>query len=133
MGFKQEELERRIRIQTFTVPNSVGRLPINIMSTVLVYSAVVLKGLLPGENYQHWLLFVRACSILSERIVQKQDLVTADMLLLYGHDKCTPNLHLHLHIKECLLDFGPSHSFWCFSFERYNGILGSFHTNMKRI
>ena len=90
--FQHEELERRIR--TFTVPNSVGRLPINIMSNhggytasqwqswITFYSAVVLKGLLPSENYQHWLLFVRACSILSERIVQKQDLVTADMLLL---------------------------------------------------
>lgn len=53
--------------------------------------------------------------------------------LLYGKEHCTPNLHLHLHIKDCLLDYGPSHSFWCFAFERFNGILGSFHTNKKAV
>ena len=52
---------------------------------------------------------------------------------LYGTDYCTPNMHLHLHLKECLLDFGPPHAFWCFAFERCNGILGSLHTNNKAI
>jgi hypothetical protein len=42
-------------------------------------------------------------------------------------------MHLHLHLKKCILDHGPAHSFWCFSFERYNGLLGSFHTNQKNI
>lgn len=46
---------------------------------------------------------------------------------------CTPNLHLHLHVKQCLMDYGPPHAFLCFSFERYNGILGSYHTNTKSI
>ena len=64
--------------------------------------------------------------------------MTADLLLLtfckkfkqlYGGENCTPNLHLHLHLKDCLLDYGPSYAFWCFSFERYNGLLGSFNTN----
>lgn len=52
---------------------------------------------------------------------------------LYGQDLVTPNMHLHGHIKECLLDYGPFHAFWCFSFERFNGILGSFHTNNRLI
>lgn len=43
---------------------------------------------------------------------------------LYGKDKCTPNKHLHCHLKECILDVGPLYSFCFFSFERYNGILG---------
>ena len=30
---------------------------------------------------------------------------------------------MHGHLRECILDFGPLHSFWCFSFERYNGIV----------
>lgn len=29
--------------------------------------------------------------------------------------------------------YGPPHAFWCFSFERFNGLLGSFHTNQKSI
>ena len=43
------------------------------------------------------------------------------------------NMHLHGHIKECIEDFGPVYSFWCFSFERLNGILGSYHTNNRTI
>lgn len=38
-------------------------------------------------------------------------------------------MHLHCHLKECIEDYGPVYSFWLFSFERLNGILGSFHTN----
>ena len=42
-------------------------------------------------------------------------------------------MYLHLHLKECLLDFRPPHRIWCFAFERFNGILGSYHTNQKAI
>ena len=34
-------------------------------------------------------------------------------------------MHLHCHLRDCILDVGPLNSFWCFSFERYNGILES--------
>ena len=34
---------------------------------------------------------------------------------LYGHEYCTPNMHMCCHLKDCLLDFGP--------YERYNGLL----------
>ena len=40
---------------------------------------------------------------------------------------------MHLHLKNCLHDYGPVYSFWCFAFERYNGILGAYHTNNKQI
>lgn len=42
-------------------------------------------------------------------------------------------MHIHLHLKKCICDHGPAHSFWCFSFERYNSLLGSYHTNQKNI
>uniref|UniRef100_A0A1X7VKE9 Uncharacterized protein n=1 Tax=Amphimedon queenslandica TaxID=400682 RepID=A0A1X7VKE9_AMPQE len=42
-------------------------------------------------------------------------------------------MHFHGHIKDCIEDFGPVYSFWCFSFERLNGILGSYHTNNRNI
>ena len=38
-------------------------------------------------------------------------------------------MHLHGHLHECIRDYGPVYSFWCFAFERMNGILGSYHTN----
>ena len=52
---------------------------------------------------------------------------------IFGKEHCTPNMHMTMHIKDCLLDFGPVYSFWCFSFERYNGILGKFSTNNHSI
>ena len=142
------------RCRLFTLPNSVGRLPTNISSNyggfkasqwrswITVYSPIVLKGILPDEHLRCWLLYVRVCCILGKRILTASDINTADLLLLafckkfeqlYGKEHCTPNMHLHLHIKNCLLDYGPAHSFWCFSFERYNGLLGSYHTNQKNI
>ena len=38
-------------------------------------------------------------------------------------------MHLHCHLAECIREHGPVYSFWLFSFERYNGILGAIHTN----
>ena len=32
-------------------------------------------------------------------------------------------MHVACHLKECILDYGPLSSFWCFPFERYNGFL----------
>ena len=61
------------------------------------------------------------------------ELRVADALLLkfcchfeviYGLDAVTPNMHLHAHLSDCVNNFGPMSSFWLFSFERFNGILG---------
>ena len=38
-----------------------------------------------------------------------------------------------MHLKQTFLDYGPPHATWCFAFERYNGILGSYHTNKCEI
>ena len=38
-----------------------------------------------------------------------------------------------LHLQDCILDYGPVRGFWCFPFERYNGILGAYPTNNKNI
>ena len=51
----------------------------------------------------------------------------------YGKERVTPNMHLHLHLKQCILDYGPVYSFWLFSFERFNGILGAFRTNNRSV
>ena len=50
---------------------------------------------------------------------------------LYGSEKATLNMHLHTHILDCILDYGPEYSFWLFSFERYNGLLGDYITNQR--
>lgn len=42
-------------------------------------------------------------------------------------------MHLHCHLRECIEDYGPVYSFWCFAFERYNGVLGSTITNNRSV
>ena len=111
-------------------------------SWITIYSPIVLRKLLPNENYIVWLLFVKAYKILTQRILCVSDVEIADMLLVtfcnkfqsfYGDQHCTPNMHLHLHLKKTLLDFGPAHATWCFSFERYNKLLGSVTTNNRHV
>jgi hypothetical protein len=49
---------------------------------------------------------------------------------LYGTQQITPNMHMHTHLVDCVLDYGPVYSF---TFEQYNGILGNYSTNNKSI
>ena len=147
-----EKMEKLIK--TFIVPNNVRRPPHNIQSNylsfkasqwcswILIYSPIILKEILPDEHHKCWLLFVRACFILTQRMIKISDVTTADNLLekfckqveiLYGDKYCTPNMHLHLHLKQTILDFGPAHATWCFAFERMNSMLGSFPTNNKSV
>ena len=141
-------------IKQFYVPAGIGRIPSLISSTfgaftasqwknlIMNYSPVLLKGLLPVEDYRCWLLFVRACSLLCSNCIQKINVTSADLFLLqfcrqcehlYGPMSSTFNMHLHMHLKQTLLDYGPAYASWCFTFERYNCILGSYHTNKREI
>ena len=52
---------------------------------------------------------------------------------LYGASFLSINTHLHLHLQDIFKDYGPCYGFWLFSFERYNGILGGYHTNQLSI
>ena len=143
-----ETIEARSKLLSF--PYDVGRIPCKIASSfsgftadqwriwTTVISPIVLKGILPVADHNCWLLFVNACRLLITRIITKDSVKEADQYLvlfckkfqrLYGNAPCTPNMHLHLHLKDCLLDYGPVHGFWCFPFERFNGILGAYPTN----
>lgn len=42
-------------------------------------------------------------------------------------------MHLYLHIRECVENYGSVYGFWLFSFERFNGLLGSFHMNNQQV
>ena len=151
------------RVSFLVAPRSVGRLPAKITSGFAGFSAdqwrnwtisfspIALKDVLPSEHLQYWLLFVKAAMLLSTRYLLKSNIDLADQYLsidladqylsmfckkfqeVNGDKACTPNMHLHLHLRECLHDYGPVYAFWCYAFERYNGILGRFPTNQKNI
>ena len=142
------------RVDSFACPSEVGRIPSKISSSfsgftaeqwknwTIYFSAYALKGILQWNHYNCWLLFIKACWLLCRRNISANELKEGDRVMLefcerfvqiYGPTKCTMNMHLHAHIKECIEDFGPVYSFWCFSFERMNGVLGSYHTNNHHI
>ena len=82
-----------------------------------------------------------AFTYLCKKFLFKNDLFIAHMYVLkfckefelfYGEDRVTPNMHLHMYIKDCILDYGPIiYSFWLFSFEKCNGIICSLPTNKR--
>ena len=141
-------------VSKIITPQDVGRIPLKIASGfsgftadqwrnwTTIFSAVALKEVLPAAHLHCWLLFVRACCLLNNRFITTDVVHQADAFLtefcnrsesLYGMYSCTPNMHLHMHLIDCLLDYGPVHAFWCFAFERCNGLLGRYHTNNQAV
>ena len=139
---------------SIVVPSDIGRIPHKIESGfssfkadqfktwVNIYSIPVLFNSMAIEHLECWRLFVLACRILCKQTVSVVEVDLADALLnrfclrvesLYGNRSITPNLHIHGHIKDVLLDYGPVHEYWLFSFERYNGLMGKQPTNNKEI
>jgi len=70
-------------------------------------------------------LLLIAFHIISCEEIESVDLAMKDFLIkiksAFGPEIATPNMHMHLHLKDCLLDYGPLYSFWCFPFKRLNG------------
>ena len=141
-------------VDKFVVPADVGRIPHKISSKfssftadqwknwTLIYSCTILKPLIPDVHYKCWCTFADACQLMCSRAISQNGISKLDSLLLsfcqtfeelYGASSCTPNLHLHCHLKECFLDYGPASAFWVFAYERLNGILGSVLTNHRNI
>ena len=141
-------------VDSMVLPSDVGRIPCKIASGfsgfkadqfktwITVYSIPSLYQILPHDHMECWRHFVLACRILCKQSLSTADITLADSLLMqfckrvqriYGEAVITPNMHLHGHLKDILLDYGPVQEFWCFSFERYNGILGKQPTNNRAI
>ena len=87
---------------------------------ILMYSLYSLHG-----HYKCWCLFVDACRLLCFPVVAESQINTAHTHLvnycktftcLYGAEYCSPNMHMGCHLKDCMLDYGPLSSFWCFVF-----------------
>ena len=142
------------KLDSVKVPSDVGRIPYKIESNfsgltadqllnwTMIFSIYVLFGAIPDKYLNIWRLFVAACRLLCRDKISIKDAKMATKLLkqycilfrdMYGPARCTPNMHLSLHIESCVMDYGSVYSFWCFSFERYNGMFEHFHTNKQDI
>ena len=151
---EKDFVEIQGRVDSFTCPSDVGRIPSKISSHfsgftaeqwknwTIYFSSYALKGILPWNHYKCWLLFVKACWIFCNRSISVSELEDGDKIIMefcdayktiFGAIMCTMNIHLHGHLRLCIEDYGPVYSFWCFSYERLNGILGSYPTNSHHI
>jgi hypothetical protein len=100
---------------------------------ILIYATPLMWDLLDDPDRKILANFVRACYLLVSRIIDENKLTEAHNRLLkvaqliennYGPEMITPNIHLSLHISECCRNYDPLYSFWCYLFERMNGLLG---------
>ena len=126
------------RIDELNVPYGIGRIPNKIHSKFSgltadqwrnwtnLFSLYALRDILPPDHYLCWSFFVQASVVFCQHSISKSALEFADKKLiqfckmfeeLYGTERCTPNMHLHGHLKECILNYGPISSFWAFAFE----------------
>ena len=142
------------RADTIKIPSDLGRRPARIATGdgfsnftadmwktfIMIFAIPITWDFLDEVDKKILAYFVRACKILTSRELQKRELSEAFTKLVnmnklieqkYGQEKICPNLHLCLHICECALDYGPLSSFWCFGFERMNGILGTLIINFS--
>lgn len=138
------------RMKRMKVPSDVGRIA-NCISDAykrmkadewkhwtLVYSMYCLQGVINQCDLNIWSLFVYGCTLLCKRAVTLVEVEKAHSLLKmfcdqfvcrYGKDACVPNMHLMLHLRQCITEFGSVYGFWCFSFKQFNGVMGMYHTN----
>ncbi|EIE87366.1 hypothetical protein RO3G_12077 [Rhizopus delemar RA 99-880] len=93
-----------------------------------------------GEHFANWMRYVEAVRLVTGPVVTTKEIHAAHSLFktfgktcarLYGKESITPNMHMHMHLKECFLDFGPSYAFWLYGFERLNGDVKKININYK--
>src|SRR6185437_13964138 len=131
------------RARQIKLPADMGRIPYKIStgdgfsgftayqwkSFILIYAIPLMWDLLVTSDQNILANFVKACSLLTCRIInidmlsQVYDRLLQVVLLIeenYGQEFITPNIYLSLHITDC-----EDYSFWCYSFERMNGLLSN--------
>ena len=119
-------------VHFISVLANIGRLPEKIASGfsgftaeqwmvwTLVFSPYVLRNVLPPQHYELWCVFSLACSLLCRPFIHHSELIKADELLIrfckmfeqiFGKENVTPNMHMHAHLRECVIDIGPVYTF----------------------
>ena len=139
LGLLTVDQMRKIQdiVDLLVLPPYSGRIPSKIGSGfaemtaeqwkmwTLVYSPFILQRILPREHFNVLNFFIEACALICHPCITVEEVVTANRSFieygnqfqrLYGESACTPNMHMHCHLQECILDVGLIYSFWCFSF-----------------
>ncbi|KAJ3506586.1 hypothetical protein NLJ89_g6792 [Agrocybe chaxingu] len=111
----------------------------------LPITLVRLWGSKPRESryykmLQNYMDLITAVKLVNLRTVTEQHISTYETCMrrylvglrdLYPSTPITPYQHLSLHFPDLLRRFGPTHSWRCYAFERYNGIIQHIPSNNK--
>lgn len=135
-------------------PSEIGTIPYKLSSYcaslkanelqnwTLYFSPFCLFGKLSEAKFSCWMKFVEACRHICKPVVTANELSKGhenfmkfcrEFEALYGSERVTPNMHLHQHLTNCIMDYASVYSIWLYSFERYNGIMGMFHSNHRSV
>lgn len=107
---------------------------------LLIYGPVCLNDILPVAYYDHFISFSRTinrllCDELTESVILECEISLIDFVqnfeILYGSTQMTYNVHLMLHISECVRNYGPLWAFSLFTYEDINGMLKKFMKGPK--
>ena len=137
------------RINAVVAPPGIGRIPHKISSAFSGFTAdqwknwtnyfslFALYDMLDKDNLECWRHFVLASRILCSKVITSIQLQLADSSLLQfcrrterllDKGSITPNMHMHAHLKGCIEDYGPVHSFWVFALKGIMAFLKVYQT-----
>ena len=139
------------RLLGISLPSDISRCPRSLKlrkyweaseyRAFVLYSLVVLRGILPLTYLKHWFLFVYGIyhlmgqSILPD-VINKADACLKKFVVLtgqlYGKRHCTFNVHSLCHFAQSVFYSGPLWATSTFVFEGYNRTIGKlFHGTQK--
>lgn len=106
------------------------------------YARPCLYKLLSARAYESLVLLCQIVSLVSSPILTEDNTATLFDLIhsyhkcfcqVYGKWQVSVNYHMSLHIPDIIEHLGPPHCFWCFPYERLNGILSGFPRSNRNI
>lgn len=140
LGRKANQLDERLL--AISPPSEITRAPRSIMErkfwkasewrAFMLYSLVILHGLLPHVYLQHFFLLVHGVyTLLGDKITNDKLLhakaclvkFVTDMEGLYGLSSCTYNIHLMTHLADGVRNCGPLWATSAYIFEANNHML----------
>ena len=131
------------KLKSVMLPHEVTRTPRSVTQRsywkgsewhwwLLLYSPVILHGLLPSQYFRHLLLLVQGYFLLSKSSIQSREIERANACLskfvedferLYGKSSMTYNVHQLNHLAQTVIDWGPLSGYSMYIFEGFNQML----------
>ena len=107
-----------------------------------IYARPCLSGFISANAYKSYCLLCEIIELLIKPTFASEEIEEIFRLLnehhqlfakVYGKWEVTINYHMALHIPDVIYDFGPSHGYWCFAYERLSRFLSNIPNSNQNI